>query len=58
MNMAGISADNFLTRLSAGWSRICSASNDNSPPRSISSSPSMVKEAAFSRSNIAPISGK
>ncbi len=43
MKIAGISADSFLTRLSAGCSRICIESNSSTPSRAITISPSRAE---------------
>ena len=43
MKRAGISADSLLTRLSAGWSRICIASKSSTPSRSMTISPSRAE---------------
>ena len=43
MKIAGISAASFLTRLSAGWSRICIESKSSTPSRAITISPSRAE---------------
>ena len=43
MNVAGISADSRLMRLSAGWRRICIASKSRLPSRAITISPSSAE---------------
>ena len=43
MSSAGVSADSLRTRLSAGCSRSCSASNDSASPTGMISSPSRRK---------------
>ena len=48
MNVAGISAESFRTRLSAGWSRVCIASKSRTPSRSMTISPSSAERAGRS----------
>ena len=43
IRIAGVSTDSLLMRLSAGCTRICSASNDSVPSSGIASSPSTTK---------------
>jgi hypothetical protein len=57
MKIAGISAESLLTRLSAGWSRICIESKSRTPSRAITISPSSA-EWGGSRSPSARSSGK
>ena len=49
MKIAGVSADSLRTRLSAGCSRICKASNDRVPSTGMASSPSSTKSSAGQR---------
>ena len=57
MKIAGISADSFRTRLSAGCSRVCIASKSRTPSRSMTISPSSA-ECGGSRSPSGRSSGK
>ncbi len=57
MNSAGISLASLLTRLSAGWRRICIESKSRTPLRAITISPSSAVCGGMS-SPRAPSSGK
>ena len=48
---AGISAESLLTRLSAGWSRVCIASKSRTPSRSMTISPSRAESGGRSFSS-------
>ena len=43
MKIAGISAESFFTRLSAGWSRVDIESKSSTPSRAITISPSSAE---------------